>query len=267
MTLHLARAICAANTPAPKIPPRRSEEPADECEEAYTAWRATRRAVVHSLDISQAHSSRAQAVVRDFRRGMYFPHVDFHVGQIEEYISSRLESTSNGPFLSHAVLDLPDPSLYLELFGRAINPLGKLITFNPSITQTVKCLETVAAQQLPFVLDKVLEVGTGVGSGGRVWDVRHMLPRTRQRAAMAAESEVASEEELLETLEEEVESSEEVSRSGESDFELSPNMAKDTLEIVCRPKAGVKASGGGFVGLWRRKHFRGGVPTVQYTEM
>jgi hypothetical protein len=84
---------------------------------------------------------------------------------------------------------------------------------------------------------------------------------------MAAESEVASEEELLETLEEEVESSEEVSRSGESDFELSPNMAKDTLEIVCRPKAGVKASGGGFVGVWRRKHFRGGVPTVQYTEM
>lgn len=258
LTLHLARAVHGANTPAPKIPPQREPDaPAEECEQTYLAWKATRKAVIHSLDNSNGHSKRAQEVVREFRRGMYFPNVDFHVGKIEEYISLRLTSNDDRPFLSHAVLDLPDPSLYLEIFGRALSPLGKLLTFNPSITQTVKCLQVVEKQKLPFVLDKVLEVGTSAGSGGRLWDVRSVVPRSIQRNAKAAEVEPPSApgEEVPAATGEETESPEDTATGSDSEIEASPEISKEIWEIVCRPKAGVKAEGGGFVGVWRRKHF------------
>ena len=193
---------------------------------------------------------------------MYFPHVDFHVGEIVDYLSSRLTSSSNEPFLTHAVLDLPDPSLYLEMFGRALNPLGKLITFSPSITQTVKCLKTVEDQRLPFVLERVLEIGTGVGSGGRLWDVRSVLPRSLQRKAKSVEEESpeALEEESFDALEEESgsgESPEVVQTSGAAGIELSRDKSKEGWEMVCRPKAGLRIEGGGFVGVWKRMHFKG----------
>ena len=217
--------------------------------------------MIHSLDNSTLHSSHAQAVVRHFRRGMYFPHVDFHVGEIVDYLASRLASSGNEPFLTHAVLDLPNPSLHLEMFGRAMNPLGKLITFSPSITQTVKCLKTIEDQRLPFVLERVLEIGTGVGSGGRLWDVRTVLPRSLQRKAKSTEEESpeAYEEESPDALEEASpggESPEVAQTDGEARIESSHDKSKEGWEMICRPKAGLRIDGGGFIGVWKRMHFR-----------
>jgi tRNA (adenine57-N1/adenine58-N1)-methyltransferase len=189
LTLQLARAIHGANTAAPRIlSPSSDATSEDEEGGAYRAWRTNRRALISSIDISPVHSEHAQKVVRNFRRGMYYPHVDFHVGKISDFLSSRLASNKEEPFLAHAILDLPDPSLYLGMLGKALHPFGKLITFNPSITQTLNSLQVVKDQRLPFMLEKVLEIGTGVGTEGREWDLRSVLPKSRQRNVMPADN-------------------------------------------------------------------------------
>lgn len=252
LTLHLSRAIHGADTPDPRIPPSSPAASEDEREDVYKTWRENRQAVIHSLDRSSAHSAHAQNVVKSFRRGMYFPHIDFHVGEIGDYLSSRLASTNQEPFLSHAILDLPDPSLYLEILGQALNPFGKLVTFSPSITQTVHCLETVEEQGLPFMLERVLEVGAGFGSGGREWDVRSVLPRSIQRNMKAAEETSEASEESNDNESEGL-----TQTSGESDVKSFQDKRKEGWEIACRPKVGLSIEGGGFIGLWRRKHFKG----------
>jgi tRNA (adenine57-N1/adenine58-N1)-methyltransferase len=190
---------------------------------------------------------------------MYAPHIDFHVGGIENYLQSRLASNGHQPFLSRAILDLPSTHLYLGIVGEALNPFGKLVTWNPSITQTIKCLQVVEEQDLPFVLETVLEVGSG--SGGREWDVRSVLPR-------AIQNSVTSVSEVLEVLEgaseeasgDEVGNAEVVQATNTPDFEPTHSKSSSGWETICRPKVGLKVEGGGFIGLWRRKYFRDKVP-------
>lgn len=211
--------------------------------------------MIHTLDNSPAHSAHAEKLIKAYRRGMYAPHVDFHVGSIEDYLQSRLASNGHQPFLSRAILDLPSTHLYLGIVGEALNPLGKLVTWNPSITQTIQCLQTVDEQDLPFVLETVLEVGSG--SGGREWDVRSVLPRALQnKVASVSEVSEVLEETLEEASREEVESPEIVQPTITPDLEESPSKSGLGWETVCRPKVGLKVEGGGFIGLWRRKYFR-----------
>lgn len=264
LTLHLARAIHAANTPPPRKPSTKNptettsslEEPVADAvdknngvsEDLYEEWRAKRRAVIHTLDSSRAHSAHAQNIVRNFRHGMYFPHVDFHVGEIREYLSSRLASNGDEPFLAHAILDLPGTDQYLDMVGKAVNPGGSLVTWTPSITQIMRCLETVLALKLPWHLEKVLEVGGSVGSGGREWDVRQVKPRARARDGphvIPKDVEIDVEESLGNE-----EGVEVVPTTDESDLQYSP---AERLEWVCRPKVGIRIEGGGFIGLWQRK--------------
>ncbi|RDW83321.1 hypothetical protein BP5796_04812 [Coleophoma crateriformis] len=266
LTLHLAKAIHAANTAAPPIPPRRQAEAvtppvtendidavappksieqieaeqADATEEAYKNWMHKRRAVIHTLDAAEAHSLHAQRVVRNFRDGIYFPHVDFHVGGIPEYLTSRLADTKEA-FLEHAILDLPSIHDYLEIVGKALRPNGILITFCPSITQVLSCVHEVKDKKLPFLLEKVLETGISAGVGGREWDVRTVRPKALVKAEVAAREQLGDVDESLDSLDEDA----------QADAEPATESSRG-WEAVCRPKVAARVTGGGFVGVWRR---------------
>ncbi|KAL3424006.1 tRNA (Adenine-N(1)-)-methyltransferase [Phlyctema vagabunda] len=266
LTLHLARAIHGANAAAPTLPrlnygqatarakgedidtvapPKSVEELELDREiqterEVFDDWRAQRRAVIHTLDNNPSHSGFAKRTIRNFRRGMYFPHIDFHVGGINEYLSARLRETEEA-FLDHAILDLPGTHDYLEIVGKSLKPNGLLVTFCPSVTQILRCVTLVKEQRLPYVLEKVLELGSSVGSGGREWDIRAVKPRAiaKLEAAAREEDEGLSVSESVENIE--------VSGQGTVASECDSHW-----ETICRPKPGVRTIGGGFVGLWRR---------------
>ncbi|KAH7360258.1 adenine-N(1)--methyltransferase [Rhexocercosporidium sp. MPI-PUGE-AT-0058] len=235
LTLHLAKAIHAANPPAPiPEPTSQTDDNNAQLEDLNNdkAWRAARRAVIHTLDINVAHSQHAKQVVKNFRNGLYFPNVDFHAGTIEEYLSGR-QATSDEPFLDHAILDLPATQNYFDIVSKAMKPHGTLIGFCPSITQINACILLVKQQNLPFFLEKVIETGGSVGVGGREWDVRLVTPR-------ALKNESRDKTDGTDVVEDAVADRKvsEVSNSGG--------------EMVCRPKVGVRVFGGGFLGVWRK---------------
>lgn len=240
MTLHLARAIHAANTPVPDIPGATPTTEGDNAQlekisTLYESWRSNRRAVVHTLDVNIAHSRHAEQVVKNFRKGIYFPHVDFHTGTIEEYLSGRLKA-SNEPFLDHTILDLPATQDYFEIVSKAMKPNGTLLAFCPSITQINACALRSKQLDLPLFLEKILEIGGGIGTGGREWDVRFVKPR----ALLKTESRYT------------VSGSEGLVAAEAEDKQASKQVLNDGGEMVCRPKVGGRVSGGGFVGIWRR---------------
>jgi len=170
---------------------------------------------------------------------MYYSHMDFHVGSIEKYLSSRLAQSNNEPFLDHAILDLPSTHLYMDTVGQALKADGTLITFSPSITQINVCVMNTKEKLLPFFLENVLELGAGIGVGGREWDVRPVKPRALLKAE--AEAKKPSEDEEL--------SGDVVGESPAAEAPVAPD---SRWEMVCRPKVGVRTTGGGFVGVWRR---------------
>lgn len=219
-------------------------------------WMDQRKAVIHTLDISVRHSLHAQATIQNFRQGIYTPNIDYHVGTISAYLSSRL-SQSPDSFLDHTILDLPSPHEHLEIVGQALKPNGFLIVFCPSITQINICVQKIKNQKLPFLLETVLELGAGIGVGGREWDVRPVKPRALIEAQAQARKASRGVAELIEgsvAESTEVGSSEADSVYGAvSPLKISESPEIDSgWEMVCRPKVGGRVSGGGFVGLFRR---------------
>lgn len=221
----------------------------------YDFWRANRRAVIHTLDINEKHSKHAQSIVKNFRQGMYSPNVDFHVGTIEDYLESRLIGNDDETFLDHAILDLPSTEKYLEILGRSIKPNGSLVTWNPNITQILKSVEVVRELRLPFLLERVLEMGAGGTTGGREWDVRRVKLKSAQVPKQSVDDvsqasstdETISESDGLEAVASPKDDQEE-----SADVEAPVTDEKAVYEMVCRPKVGVRIEGGGFIGLWRR---------------
>ncbi|TVY80741.1 tRNA (adenine(58)-N(1))-methyltransferase TrmI, partial [Lachnellula suecica] len=194
LTLHLARAIQAANTTPPSIPPpstaeelENAEQEANPEQKAYTAWLQTRRAIVQTLEISRRHSKHAEGIVKNYRNGMYYPHINFHVGTIEDYLTPRLGSSPE-PFFSHAILDLPKCNEYMELVAKGLKPGGSLLVFCPSVTQINTCALDAKKAGLPLFLENVVELGSSAGAGGREWDVRPVRPKAFLKAK-AAEGE------------------------------------------------------------------------------
>ncbi|PVH84736.1 hypothetical protein DL98DRAFT_558164 [Cadophora sp. DSE1049] len=233
LTLHLARAIHAANPPAPiPVPIEPTEVNNTQLEQNLAidkTWREARRAVIHTLDINAAHSQHAAQVVKNFRKGLYFPNVDFHTGTIEEYISRRMAEPED-PFLDHAILDLPSTHEYFEIVSKAMKTNGTLIGFCPSITQINSCVLLTKQKNLPLFLEKVIEIGGAVG--GREWDVRLVTPR-------ALKNESGEKKPAVDAV-------------GEVEDRKVSETSNNRGEMVCRPKVGGRVSGGGFVGLWRR---------------
>jgi tRNA (adenine57-N1/adenine58-N1)-methyltransferase len=198
-----------------------------------------RRAVIQTLDSCQQHSRHAEKVVQNFRHGMYYGDIDFHVGSINNYLVERLQVSSNEPFLDHAILDLPSTEDYFDIIGCAMKPGGTLLTFCPSITQITEGVLKVRGADLPFWLERVVEVGGGVGVGGREWDVRPVKPR----AALKAEQGILDETKTSPPALEDTSRREQHSIAGGMDSGWS---------MVCRPKVGRQVVGGGFVAVWRR---------------
>lgn len=240
-------------------PPAKDEEQ-DKLASNFAAYKPTRRAVLHTLDISQDYQTHARKIVRGFRQGLYAHNVDFHVGTIPTYLESRLEAqpqttSSSGklepePFLQHTILDLPDCHKMLSIVSQCLKPNGLVLVFCPSITQVVACVREVKALGLPLLLEDTREIGELAGVGGKSWDVRIMRARSFERKEAAAE--VKSAEELL-------------------GFELGP-LAKDgdaeVVEIerekreeiteengynaIARPKSPGRFMAAAFVGVFRR---------------
>ncbi|KAK5123323.1 hypothetical protein LTR85_002754 [Meristemomyces frigidus] len=246
LTLFLSRAIHAANPPFP------AQDPDLEDDEEHTAsqnWKATRRALIHTIEISPKYSAHAEKVVKGFRHGIYHHNVDFHVGNVSDWADSALADRGGEPFLSHAFLDLPGAETHISTVASALRTDGTLIVFNPSITQIMAALEKVKEDRLPLELERVIELGVNGGSGGREWDVRAVKPRASQKASTTplmepAEGDSASVED----------SGAELGRDQELEAALRKTEAeeKDKWKMVCRPKVGDAIVGGGFLGVFRK---------------
>lgn len=282
LTLHLARAIHAANTTPPPRPSRsqinylegrvirpseKDTEPtgekpaepvADPAQEEWDAWRAQRNAVIHTVDVSPKFSALAQKNIRGFRRGIYAGNTDFYVGPVENWIAQQkqlrkktgLASLTGGnpvdPFLSHVILDMPSSNLRIPHVTPMLKRDGLLVVFMPSITQIGECLQLIRDQRLPLVQEKVIELGSGI-SGGRTWDVRFA---TKKSGADPASWATPSDAEISTPAEADEQSSASDTTSEVSTTEEPPKEGESVL--VCRPKVGLRIQGGGFVAVWRR---------------
>lgn len=263
LTLHLARAIHAANHDQSQA------VTVDYMDQS--AERNKRKAIVHTIEIAEKHSRRAQEVVSGFRHGLYARNVDFHVGRIEDFLERRYTmDKGTNPFLTHAILDLPGPDYYLAPIADALKTDGTLVVFNPSVTQITSCVQKVSEKGIPLQLEQVLELGGGM-SGGKEWDVRIARIRAAKATSRGAqpidnetsdESAARTSEPLSPTSEEAdgavaVAQAETASES-ESDVISSRPASGSRAEeqgwaMVCRPKAGKMIQGGGFLGVWRKK--------------
>lgn len=258
LTLHLSRAVHGANPPRPW-----EHEPTDDKEHAIEQWKKRRRAVIHTVDVSARYSAHAESVVAGFRRGMYRHNVDFAVGAVGDWVLRTQADRGGKPFLSHAILDMPNADWNLAVVASALQTDGTLVVFNPSITQITQCTTTIRNEFLPLQLETVIELGVNGLSGGREWDVRPVRPRAtrpnvKHRTASGAAQAVASEN----TLHDEDVSSDEtadVKATAESEEteqlesrQEDRSTKQDGLSMVCRPKVGERVIGGGFLGVWKK---------------
>ena len=236
-------------------------------------WKTQRRAVIHTLDVSSAHSLHARWVVGGFKRGIYAGNVDFGVGDVSAWIDQQLTTRNldtnpptNRTFLSHIILDLPGSHQHIAKAASVLDVDGVLLIFNPSITQITSCVEMIRREKLPLILDRVVELGAGM-TGGRLWDIRAVRPRAATRAEKerqqinsddGEESEATSGAEIagqdertnLKTI------PEADGANGQSSGAVEPEQAG--LAMICRPKVGNRVVGGGFVGVWRKMRPRDG---------
>jgi len=205
---------------------------------ASESWKDNRRAIVHTLDISSKHSKHAKKIVEGFRNGMYASNVDFHVGDVSDWIAEQKAARqTEEPFLTHVLLDLPNAEQHLTNVAPALHANGILTVFNPSITQIADCVEAIREQKMPYLLDQVVELGAGMI---REWDVRAVRPRVTLRKAELHDNPEVSEGHATEAVE----------CQAARDNELA--QTKEQWAMICRPKPGQQVVGGGFLGIWRR---------------
>ncbi|KAK6520746.1 hypothetical protein TWF506_000993 [Arthrobotrys conoides] len=254
LTLHLARALYAGHLG--------KENPVS---------------ILHSVEKDKKVHAAAMKLLKGFRRGIYDgPGVKFYNDDVETWLRARLpnaedsevpavEGTSDEgttqetsltdtsapvsaptSLLSACVLDLPEIRPLLPLLQKTMH-LGAILGYwAPSITQISAVVEHVKSNRLPFLVEKVLEFGNGVGgAGARVWDVRPALVRSRVKANKShksASSQRSSEDDETET-------------TANEDAVAQEEQTKRTTaewEMVCRPKTGERTVGGGFYLIMRR---------------
>jgi len=275
LTLHLARAIHAANpTPPSWPPPRRTRAdavqayPKGQSPDAtssndnlamtqWATWRSQRRAIIHTVDIAHSYSKHAEKIVHEFRRGIYAPHVDFHVANVKDWIAGqvakrrKVSKHTDNPFVTHVILDMPSSHEQIENVAPIIRADGLLLLFAPSITQIGDGVRIIKERRLPFTMEKVVELGSGI-SNGREWDVRLATRRTGSNETRnidpdtwAVDGGEAGESAQAEDM---ADYNSNLIKGSASD---KANMTNQEV-MVCRPKVGKYIVGGGFVGLWRR---------------
>lgn len=235
LTLYLSRAIHAANSGIGN----------EDVGYDSPDWKARRRAILHTTDVSPNFAGHAQNVVKGFRQGIYSRNIDFHTGDVSEVVRRLQEARDERPFLSHAFLDLPSSDTHLARVADALRVDGTLVVFNPSITQITACASMVKDQQIPLDLDKVVELGVNGGSGGREWDVRFVRPRAHQRESVRDSEDEPAIQQVPSSRDD----------GGDTEFELgrSNNEADKQWSMVCRPRVGERINGGGFLGVWKKQ--------------
>ena len=249
LTLHLARAIHAANghlyaeqTGAPKS--LSSSLSIDG-----------RGAIVHTLDISESNSKHAQRIVSGFRRGMYAGDVEYHVGNIAQFIKDQqAKRETQMPFLDCVVLDLPGAHEEIKTVCTSIKIDGTLAMFCPQITQITDGLRKIHQQNLPLFLDQVVELGSNY-SAGRKWDVRLMRPRNRKvnndlkAADVHRTNDMTAQDSTSINVDTEVQVDEDNMYAPKQELPVSTA----DFEVICRPRYGELITAGGFLAIWKRK--------------
>lgn len=240
MTLQLCRAVHAANPPS-----------------------RPRGAIIHTIDISARHSEHAEKVVSGFRRGLYRKNVDFYVGNPTQWIKNQFtkraeEGKPPGPFLSHAILDLPGTDEYLQAMSDGLLPDGVLGVFCPSVTQIADCLKVIKKTGIPLSKEAVIEFsphGTGVGAGLRAWNVKWTTVRAKERGKVDVEGEEVKVGAEAGDMPAESESVVDVDTEAELQPKEIPPIAEGATEdvLVCRPSVGDRLVGGGFFAVFRKR--------------
>jgi hypothetical protein len=279
--LHLARAVHAANPPPPSLPPPKLDQAPlatsttqdvllDETNTGngtratWNSYRTSRRAIIHSVEISPTYSAHAQKLIHQFRRGMYAPHVNFYVASIRDWIHSQVDArryepslfrgrANAEPFLSYVILDMPACHLQIETVAPAMKDGALLVAFVPSVTQIGDCVRIIEDKGLRLRMERVLELGEGI-SNGRVWDVRLARKRARSNGA----NSISTADQALDgerSADRAADASGKNAISSEGGSLANPDVESshdDESVMVCRPKVGRITIGGGFIGLWRK---------------
>ncbi|KAH0096250.1 S-adenosyl-L-methionine-dependent methyltransferase, partial [Aureobasidium melanogenum] len=188
----------------------------------------------------------AAKIVAGFRHGVYAGNVDFHVGDVSEWIKSEhVRRDSEEPFLTHAFLDLPATHDHLSAAASALKKDGTLIIFNPSITQILDCIQKIKRENIPLLLDQTLELGNNGSSGGKPWDLRAVKPRASSKNQPTEAGSEPAQSSGSESLNESI-----TRDPAQALKEAKPEDPNWTF--VCRPKVGERITGGGFLGVFRK---------------
>ncbi len=220
----------------------------------YEHEKDQREAVIHSIDVVGKRTKSAAKMIRGFRKGMYRDAVEFHVGDVSEWIDTQFtkRKSEESPFLSHIILDMPSTDRHIEKAASALKVNGSLIAFNPSITQIVSIVDVVKRQYLPLQLDRVVELGQGM-TGGREWDIRAVNPRASIKARDQVRSipmESGGVASASRPFDDRCSDGDSAATEGQHHGEAeSPSAEDKNWEMVCRPKVGERLVGGGFLGV------------------
>lgn len=243
LTLALARAVAAAN-PAlndaikPAVSSKTVYKAGDEVGDNSTEesaelreWRKQRRAIVHTVEIDPQNRQHADSLIRSFRNALYWPHIDFHVGDVKDWVAQKLSEHADGSFLDVAILDMPGVEEYVEPVVDAIKDRGMLLVFVPQITQIATCVQEIVSKNLHLKLERVVELGDGI-STGRSWDVRLAHLKHTKASKFADRSDDPENEDTAPVV-------------------AAPKVGT-IPPMVCRPIVGEMTRGGGFIGLWKK---------------
>ncbi len=262
LTLHLARAIAAANPPPPtaEIPHVRTpgrpfsqekkDNDPDVLTQAWTEWKSTRRAVIHTIEAVPSYSTHAEKMVRGFRRGLYWPHVDFYASDTKDWLTQHSKYEEDEvEYLDYVCLDMPNVHEQLRHVAPAMKDRARLVVFVPSITQIGDCVRAISEDALPLEMSKVLELGEGI-SNGRKWDVRFVKPR---KASVSSIKQDAKQEEDTVSSENEASDTETTNEEiPEDEIERLPTSKDQAPVMICRPLVGERTFGGGFIALFTK---------------
>jgi tRNA A58 N-methylase Trm61 len=271
LTLHLARAIAVANPPLPtaELPkPRAPKRPflqekqdanPDALTQAWSQWKADRRAVIHTVEAVPANSIHAEKVVRGFRRGLYWPHVDFYTSDVKIWLEQHPRNDAGeAEYLNFALLDMPGVHEQLKHVAPAMRDEAKLVVFVPSVTQIGDCVRSITDEGLPFEMSKVLELGEGISSG-RKWDVRFVKPRKGSLSGRPEDGKkngTAVEPSQVVDIDKENNSDTPSEDILEDEVErlaaATPATQDQTPVMICRPMVGERTFGGGFIALFNK---------------
>ncbi|EXJ78116.1 hypothetical protein A1O3_09277 [Capronia epimyces CBS 606.96] len=280
LTLHVARAIAAANPPPLHIElpqlhpvdPQRSEL-ADKRDiqnsiiQEWNRWKERRRAVLHTVEKVVANRFHAEKIVRGYRQALYWPHIDFYAGDVKDWVEEQFKlrrarkwnllSRTEDSFLDYVLLDMPGVHKQLTHVHSAMRDGAKLVVFVPSVTQIGDCARVIQEGSLPLTMETVLELGEGISSGRR-WDVRMVMPRRAKdtpksaTSTLAEQSESESENEKLATANMRDGDNSVGQDSADATAVPLPDEQQDEPVMVCRPLVGERTFGGGFIALFRK---------------